>query len=225
MLFALILLNGSILGALVVTLGASYAVGDVFGVRHSLHRRWGDAPTFYGIYVAMVAVATAVVLVPSAPLGIVTTAVQALAGVLLPSALVFLVLLCNDREVLGPWTNPPWLNAIAVVSIGVLLVLSALLTFTTLLPSVGVTPFLVVLVGLLAAVLAALGWTTRWRRDRRREHPSFPTRASWSMAPLELLSPSEHSRGRQIGLVVLRVYLTIASVLLVVSTLRSVTGS
>jgi Mn2+/Fe2+ NRAMP family transporter len=87
---------------LVVTLGASYAIGDVFGVKHSLHRRWGDAPGFYGIYAALVTVAAAVVLIPGAPLGLVTTMVQALAGVLLPSALVFLVLLCNDREVLGP---------------------------------------------------------------------------------------------------------------------------
>jgi Mn2+/Fe2+ NRAMP family transporter len=223
-LFALILLDGSVLGALVVTLGASYAVGDVFGVRHSLHRRWRDAPTFYGVFVLMVALASAVVLVPDAPLGIVTTAVQALAGVLLPSALVFLVLLCNDREVLGPWTNPPWLNAIAVLSIGVLLVLSALLTSTTLVPSIGVAPLLLVLVGVLVAVLIVLAWTTHWRRDRRVEHPSYAARERWSMAPLESLAPSEHSLGRRIGLILLRLYLTIASVLLVVSTVRSLTG-
>ena len=42
-------------------------------------------------------------LIPGAPLGVITTSVQALAGVLLPSATVFLLLLCNDREVLGPW--------------------------------------------------------------------------------------------------------------------------
>ena len=224
MLFALILLDGSVLGALVVTLGASYAVGDVFGVRHSLHRRWRDAPTFYGVFVLMVALASAVVLVPDAPLGIVTTAVQALAGVLLPSALVFLVLLCNDREVLGPWTNPPWLNAIAVLSIGVLLVLSALLTSTTLVPSIGVTPLLVVLVGALVIVLVVLAWTTHWRRDRRVEHPSYAARERWSMAPLESLAPCEHSLGRRLGLILLRVYLTVASVLLVVSTVRSLTG-
>ena len=45
-------------------------------------------------------------LIPGAPLGVITLAVQALAGVLLPSASVFLLLLCNDREVLGPWRNP-----------------------------------------------------------------------------------------------------------------------
>ena len=43
----------------------------------------------------------------------ITLAVQALAGVLLPSASMFLLLLCNDREVLGPWVNRPWLNVLA----------------------------------------------------------------------------------------------------------------
>ena len=52
------------------------------------------------------AIAAAIVLIPGAPLGTITTAVQALAGVLLPSATVFLLLLCNDKAVLGPWTNP-----------------------------------------------------------------------------------------------------------------------
>ncbi len=45
------------------------------------------------------------VLIPGSPLGLLTEGVQALAGVLLPSATVYLLLLCNDREVLGPWVN------------------------------------------------------------------------------------------------------------------------
>ncbi len=99
-----------IIGAAAVTLSTSYAFGDVFGLRHSLHRSFRDAKAFYGSYAALVAVAAGVVLIPGAPLGLLTTAVQALAGVLLPSASVFLLLLCNDREVLGPWVNPRWLN-------------------------------------------------------------------------------------------------------------------
>ncbi len=83
--------------------------------------------------------AAGVVLIPGAPLGTITTAVQALAGVLLPSATVFLVLLCNDKAVLGPWTNPGWLNAIAAAIVGVLVVLSAILTATTLFAHIRVT--------------------------------------------------------------------------------------
>ena len=69
---------------------------------HSLHHGIGRANAFHGSYAAMVLLAAAIVLIPGAPLGTITTAVQALAGVLLPSATVFLLLLCNDKAVLGP---------------------------------------------------------------------------------------------------------------------------
>ena len=83
----------------------------------------------------MIVVAAGIVLIPGAPLGLLTTAVQALAGVLLPSASVFLLLLCNDAEVLGPWMNHRWLNVLASVIIGVLLALSGTLVVTTLFPA------------------------------------------------------------------------------------------
>ena len=86
----------------------------------------------------MVAAAAGIVLIPGAPLGLITTSVQALAGVLLPSATVFLLLLCNDREVLGPWSNARWLNAVAGVIIGVLVELSLILMASTMFPGVNV---------------------------------------------------------------------------------------
>ena len=104
-----------------MTLATSYAVGDYFGLRHSLHRRWRDARTFHRTYAACVLAAAAVVLIPQVPLGLLTTAVQALAGILLPSATVFLLLLCNDREVLGPLVNSRWLNVLAAAVTGSLL--------------------------------------------------------------------------------------------------------
>ena len=111
--FAIVLLNASLIGAAAVTLATSYAFGDVFGAKHSLNRGPLDAKLFYASFALMVAAAAGIVLIPGAPLGLITTSVQALAGVLLPSATVFLLLLCNDREVLGPWSNPRWLNVIA----------------------------------------------------------------------------------------------------------------
>ncbi len=109
-------------------------------------------------YTAMVAVAAAIVLIPGAPLGLITTAVQALAGLLLPSASVFLLLLCNDREVLGPWVNRPWLNVLAGLIVGVLLLLSGILMATTLFPGIdviAVTGYLALVV-LAAAAIAIL---------------------------------------------------------------------
>lgn len=98
----LILLNASIIGACVVSLSTAYAFGDVFKLRHSLHHKLSEAKAFYGTFMGMIILAGAIVLIPNAPLGLLTLAVQALAGILLPSATVFLVLLCNDRDVLGP---------------------------------------------------------------------------------------------------------------------------
>src|SRR5579859_5168995 len=130
----IILLNAAIIGACAVSLSTSYAFGDVFRVRHSLHRKVNEAKVFYGSYAALVIVAGGVVLIPNAPLGLMTFAVQALAGILLPSATVFLVLLCNDREVLGPWINRPWLNVVASVIVGLLVILSLILAATVLFP-------------------------------------------------------------------------------------------
>src|SRR5258705_8291486 len=149
--FALVLLDASIIGAAAVTLSTSYAFGDVFNLRHSLHRKFRDAKAFYASYTLVVVLAAGIVLVPGAPLGLLTTAVQALAGVLLPSASVFLLLLCNDPEVLGPWTNPRWLNAIAAIIIGLLLTLSGTLVVTTLFPGLS-APDVVVLIAAILAV-------------------------------------------------------------------------
>src|SRR5487761_1512268 len=158
-IFALLLFDASIVGASAVTLATSYAFGDIFGLRYSLHQSLGEAKLFYGSFTAMVAVAAAIVLIPHAPLGLITTAVQALAGTLLPSATVFLVLLCNDRTVLGPWVNRPWLNIVATLIVAVLIMLSMILVISTVIPSVDATALLKALaIGFGALVVAIGGW-------------------------------------------------------------------
>jgi len=222
-LFAIALLNASILGAGVITLSTSYAVGDVFGIKHSLHRGWRDAPKFYASFAACAAIAAGIVLVPSAPLGLVTTAVQALAGVLLPSASVFLLLLCNDRDVLGPWTNGRFLNAFATLVVGVLLVLSALLTVTTLAPGANIAWLAIGLgaaLGVLLAILAA--YSSSHRRTRSESRAG---RSGWTMPRLESLPCATRSRARAFGLTVLRIYIAVAAVLLIVRVVRLSLGA
>jgi Mn2+/Fe2+ NRAMP family transporter len=229
-LFAIALLNAAIIGAAAVTLASSYAFGDVFRRPHSLHRRVGEANLFHGSYAAMVVLAAGIVLIPGAPLGTITTAVQALAGVLLPSATVFLLLLCNDKAVLGPWTNPGWLNALASVIVGVLVMLSAILTATTLFPHIDVTTTTLVLFGGLALGLAAAGgYVALGRRNAPvaldlpagarplRDPARAPAaRERWTMPPLELLDRPIWSRTRTIGMYTLRGYLVIAVLMLIV---------
>ena len=159
-LFSIVLLDASIIGASAVTLSTSYAFGDVFGLKHSLHRSFRDARQFYLSYTALVVVAAGIVLIPHAPLGLITTSVQALAGVLLPSASVFLLLLCNDPEVLGPWVNRRWLNIVASIIIGVLLTLSGTLVISTVFPGLNVAAVAVVMA--LALLVAGEGPACGW---------------------------------------------------------------
>jgi hypothetical protein len=122
--------------------------------KQSLHRDLRDATIFHGTRGALIALGAIVVLIPGTPLGLITTGVQALAGVLLPSATVFL-LLCNDRHVLGPWTNPRWLNALTALVVGVLVALSTALTITTISRADISTVGVILLVGLVLALAAA----------------------------------------------------------------------
>ena len=217
-IFAIILLNASIIGAASVTLATSYAFGDVFGARHSLHRSWREAKAFYGAFAAMVALAAVLVIIPGAPLGLITTGVQALAGVLLPSATVFLLLLCNDKAVLGPWVNRLWLNVVATVIVSVLLALSLILMTTTLFPHLDVKR-LTLAFGVVLAVVLGVGavLVVRGRRRRTPEPPvSRETRANWRMPPFTLLDRPKWSRGRLIGMYLLRAYLVVAVLLLLV---------
>jgi Mn2+/Fe2+ NRAMP family transporter len=224
-LFAVVLLDASIVGAAAVTLATSYAFGDVFGLKHSLHRGFSDAKQFYMSYTAMVAAAAAIVLIPGAPLGLITTAVQALAGLLLPSASVFLLLLCNDREVLGPWVNRRWLNVVASLIVGVLLLLSGILMATTLFPHLDVVAtagYLALAMVVLAAVGTVLVRVSGRRSpepaglDLTRPAPVVMDRSVWRMPPLTLLRPVTWSTGTRLGMLALRGYLVAGAVLLVV---------
>src|SRR5450631_4457880 len=109
-LFAVALLDASMIGAFAVSLSTAYALGDVLGLKHSLHRGARQAKGFYVMYAGLIGGAAVIVLIPGSPLGLLTEGVQVLAGVLLPSATVFLLLLCNDKAVLGPWVNGRWTN-------------------------------------------------------------------------------------------------------------------
>jgi NRAMP (natural resistance-associated macrophage protein)-like metal ion transporter len=104
-LFAIGLFDAGFLGALCISLSTSWAVGEVFGWAHSLNKGVKDAPWFYVIYFLFLATSGAVVLIPSAPLITITMFVQIVAVTLLPAALVFLILLLNDKELMGDYVN------------------------------------------------------------------------------------------------------------------------
>ena len=221
-IFALLLFDASIVGGSAVTLATSYAFGDVFGLHHSLHRGVREAKVFYGSYAGMVAVAAAITLIPQAPLGLITTAVQALAGILLPSATVFLVLLCNDRAVLGPWVNKTWLNIIATLIVSILLMLSFVLVITTLLPSIDTTKLVIVLSSIMVVALVVAGLWMAFNASHGPPQPelSRAERENWRMPALALLERPAWSVGRKFGMLAMRGYLVVAVALLVVKAVQ-----
>jgi Mn2+/Fe2+ NRAMP family transporter len=225
-IFALVLFDASIVGASAVTLATSYAFGDMFGLRHSLHRGIADAKLFYGSYAATVALAAGIVLIPHAPLGLITTAVQALAGILLPSATVFVVLLCNDRDVLGPWVNRPWLNIVATVIVSVLLLLSMVLVISTAIPSVDVNRLVLVLGAVMTVVLLFAGAWAWWAQRGALPAPELTRaeRESWRMPALALLERPKWSAGRRIAMLLMGGYLVLAVALLAVKAVQLAIG-
>jgi hypothetical protein len=149
-----------------------------------------------------------------------------LAGILLPSAIVFLVLLCNDKVILGPWVNRTWQNAISFTIIGVLIVLSMILVVSALFTSVNAKALTEYLFGASAAAVLLVGAPILWRARRQRVAAGGSAdrladvkqldRHTWRMPPLEQLSKPAMSGVRRTGLLLLRGYLIVAVLLVTI---------
>jgi Mn2+/Fe2+ NRAMP family transporter len=123
----LLMINAAVLGATAISLSSAWAYGEVRGWPNSLELPFHRAKGFYGVYAVCVAVAAGIVLIPKAPLQLIILSVQVLAGVMLPSAIIFLQLLLNDKELLGEYANKPWNNLVNWTIIVVLFALSMIL--------------------------------------------------------------------------------------------------
>lgn len=187
-LFALALIDACIVGAAAVSLSTAYALGDIFSIKHSLHRKPGEAAGFYVFFFGLIAIAAALVLTPGTPLGLLTNMVQTLAGVLLPSATVFLLLLCNDKAILGPWVNTRGVNIFTAGIIAVLVMLSVILTTDELFPGISDGQILDVLFGgsLLAMLITVwVRFLEKGSKTEEMDHAGMSPdlRANWRMPP------------------------------------------
>jgi len=211
-MFAIALIDAALIGASAVSLSTAYAIGDVFSVRHSLHRKVTDAKGFYAVYGLLIAVSAGLVLTPGAPLGLLTLAVQVLAGVLLPSATVFLLLLCNDKAVLGPWANTRALNVFTGAVIAALVILSVILTVAVLFPDATNDQLILGILGggggmaaIVAVAILALG-----KKGMAANVSGDESRDTWRMPPLDRLAPAQLSLAAKAWMGALRLYLAVA---------------
>jgi Mn2+/Fe2+ NRAMP family transporter len=97
----LLMINAAVLGTTTISLSSAWAYGEIRGWAHSLQKPVRGAPEFYTIYALCVMAAAGLVLIPGKPLQLIILSVQVLAGLILPSAIIFLQLLLNDKELLG----------------------------------------------------------------------------------------------------------------------------
>ena len=114
-LFALGIFEAGIVAAIAISTSSAYAFGEVLRTGHSLNRPMREAWPFYTILLGSAAVAAGLVLIPHAPLEFIVLIVNVVAVLAMPPALAFLMLLVNDREVMGDAVNGFWENTAAVV--------------------------------------------------------------------------------------------------------------
>jgi Mn2+/Fe2+ NRAMP family transporter len=129
LLFAVGLLNAAVFTASILPLSTAYYVCEAFGFERGIDNRFFEAPIFYGFYLALIVIGAGTVIFPGAPLLGIIFYSQVLNGMLLPLVLVLMLLLINNKRLMGSWTNGPAFNVVAwstAVIVGVLTVLSTL---------------------------------------------------------------------------------------------------
>ena len=114
-LFAIGLLNASIMGAAVLPLSTTYAITEAFGLERGIDKSFGEAPVFLTIYTSMIVLGAAIAMFPRAPLAFITNLPNIVNGMMLPLLLPILILLANDKRVMGRYANTPIFNAFSGV--------------------------------------------------------------------------------------------------------------
>jgi Mn2+/Fe2+ NRAMP family transporter len=138
-LFAIGIFEAGLVAALTISTSSAYAFGEVTGKSHSLNSSLRDGWPFYSVLIAAAGIAAALVLIPNAPLVFISLIVNVIATLAMPPAIVFLMLLVNDREIMGEHANGRLTNFLGI-TLTIFLVLAGIIfgittVFPLLLPS------------------------------------------------------------------------------------------
>jgi Mn2+/Fe2+ NRAMP family transporter len=137
LLFALGLINASLFSASVLPLATAHYVCESLGFEAGIDRSVRQAPVFYSLYIILIVGACLVVLLPNAPLLSIIFLSQVANGILLPFILVYMLLLVNQKRLMGSYTNSRMFNIIAWVTVVVMIVLTLALVITQVIPGAG----------------------------------------------------------------------------------------
>jgi len=113
-LFALAILEAGTVAVITISSSTAYAFGEVTGQSHSLNSPISEARGFYAVMIIGAAIAGGIVIIPNAPLTLIVLVVNVIATLAMPPALIFLILLVNDRKVMGEYVNGRIANLFAI---------------------------------------------------------------------------------------------------------------
>ena len=130
-LFAIGLLGASVLSAGVVPLSTAYTVTEAFGWERGVGQRFGEAPAFFGIFTGLIVIGALAVLVPGVPLIQLILLSQEINGLILAAILLYIIVLVNDRRVMGRYVNGLFTNVVGGATVVLLVALTALLLFSS----------------------------------------------------------------------------------------------
>lgn len=123
-LFAFGLLNASLFAASILPLSTAYTICEAFGWESSLNSKFTEAPQFYGLYSLMIILGSGIILLPNVPLIGIMYYSQVINGILLPFILIFMLLLINDKRIMGDYVNGRLMNIISWATVFILNILS-----------------------------------------------------------------------------------------------------
>ena len=133
LLFGFGLFNASLFAAAILPLSTAYSVCEGMGWERGIDKKLQEAPWFYGIYTALIALGAGAILMPGVPLLKVLYLSQVANGILLPAVLLFMLALANRRDIMGEHVNSKTFNAVAWVLVVSLIVMTLFLSVATLL--------------------------------------------------------------------------------------------
>ncbi len=135
-LFALGIVEAGIVAAITISTSSAYAFGEVAQRPHSLNLPFTEGKAFYSVVFLCAAAAAAIVLIPGLPLVNVVIIVNVIAVLAMPPALVFLYMLVNDKEIMGPFVSPRWANWLATAVVILLVTAGVLFGISVIAPQV-----------------------------------------------------------------------------------------
>ncbi len=128
--FAFGLFVASIFSATILPLATSFYVCEAFGFEAGIDKKWDEAPEFFSLYTSILVISTGIILLPNAPLISISLWSQVINGLLLPVFLVCMILLVNNKKIMGEYVNKPFNNIVGWSTVVTLVILSLLLLLT-----------------------------------------------------------------------------------------------